>query len=513
MRLATKLTLLLLLPVALVMAVFGYLRAQQERDRQIAEFRQEVLVLAHAVKRAVEYSLRDRQPQDIRALVAELVREPNPVARIRAFSPRLEEIAGASSPAQVPQIPQAELESVLAGGPPVVRYLDLPVRPVAYALLPLHGRQDRVIGVLELVHPATRVQRQIAEGTREQIVRLSVLSLSLALLIWLIVRITIRRPIAELVQTALALGHGNLTQRSGLRRRDEIGQLARAFNQMAERLQGARDQLVAQGQARLDLERQVQHAEKLAALGRVATEMAHEVGTPLNVISGRTSLIQHGLPPDHPLHRHVETVLRQVERISAILRQLLDYARPRQPAVRRVALAPLVHQIVDLLEPVAKRRAIRLVSDIPAETPLLVADPDQLQQVLINLVTNALDATAAAGEVRLFTGEPVLPAGPSVRRGSARPPTVGLVVEDTGSGIPVAQLERIFEPFFTTKKRLAGTGLGLAIVEDILAAHQAGIEVRSLEGRGTAVRLEWPAGDPAGPAVVLVEARAPEQER
>jgi signal transduction histidine kinase len=264
---------------------------------------------------------------------------------------------------------------------------------------------------------------------------------------------------------------------------------------------------VAQAQARLDLERQVRQAEKLAAVGRLASEVAHEVGTPLNVIAGRAGIIQQALAPEHPSLRHVETIARQVERITAILRQLLDYARPRQPAVRPVALRPILEQIVDLLAPLARRRAVRLEQDVPDDTPLLLADPDQLQQVLINLTGNALDATAAAGAVRLYAGEPSPPpAGASaVRRGSPKRPSVTLVVEDTGCGMPGEQLERVFEPFFTTKHRQAGTGLGLAIVEDIVRAHQGAIEVRSAEGRGTTVVIEWPASD--SPEAALAEAR------
>lgn len=507
MRLATKLTLLLLLPVAVVMAAFGYIRAQQERERQIAEFRQEVLVLAHAVRRAVEYSLRDRQPQDIRALLSELVREPNPLDRVRVFGPRLEEIAAAASGALVPELPRSELEGVAGGGPPVVRYLESRPRRAVYVLLPLYPRPGKIAGVLEVVHPATRVQRQIEDGVRDQIVRVSVLSLTLAVLIWLIVRVAIRRPIGELVQTAQAFGEGNLALRSGLRRRDEIGRLAAALNQMAERLQAARDQLVAQAQARLDLERQVQQAEKLAAVGRLASEVAHEVGTPLNVIAGRAGIIQQALPPEHAVHRHLETIARQVERITAILRQLLDYARPRQPAARPVALRPVLEQTVDLLLPLARRRAVRLEQDAPDDTPPLLADPDQLQQVLINLTGNALDATAAAGVVRLYAGEPPPPpaGAASVRRGTAKRPSVTFVVEDTGSGMPAEQLERVFEPFFTTKHRQAGTGLGLAIVEDIVRAHQGAIEVRSAEARGTTVVIEWPAAD--SPEAALAEAQ------
>lgn len=514
MRLATKLTLLLLLPVAVVMAAFGYLRAQQERQRLIGEFQEELVGLGQTVRRAVEHSLRDRQPQDIRELLDQMVQEPNRLERIRVLNARLEPVAAAETGAAAPEVPQPELERVLNGGPPLVRYLDLPTGPLAYVLVPLRGRQNRPLGVLEIVQPATRVQRELAAATRDQMVRLSLLSLTLALVIWFTVRTTIRHPIGQLVAAALAFGDGNLAARAGLRRRDEIGRLAAAFNRMAERLQTAREREAAQGQARLDLERQVQHAEKLAAVGRLASEVAHEVGTPLNVISGRAAMIQQALPPDHPAGRHVETIFGQVDRITGILRQLLDYARPREPDLRPVALRPLVLQTVDLLEPLAHRRAVRLTADVPAETPPLLADADQLQQVLINLTMNAVDATPAAGEVRLFVGEPAPPpaGAAAIRHGAPRLPALTLGVEDTGAGIARERLERIFEPFFSTKPRLTGTGLGLPIVEEIVRAHQAGIEVRSAEGRGTAVILRWPlAAQPAGAGGLVEAAPAPGQ--
>jgi hypothetical protein len=141
MRIATKLTLLLLLAVAVVMAGFGYIRAQQERQRLIDELQQEVLVLANAIKLSVEHALRDRQPQDIRELLAEIVRDPNPVDRIRILDRHLEDIiSAASGVAATTSVPQEELEQVLKRGQPLVRYLDAPARSAAYAILPLKSR-------------------------------------------------------------------------------------------------------------------------------------------------------------------------------------------------------------------------------------------------------------------------------------------------------------------------------------------------------------------------------------
>jgi signal transduction histidine kinase len=502
MRIATKLTLLLLLVVAVVMSGFGYIRARQERQRLIAELQQEVLVLANAIKLAVEHALRDRRPQDIQELLAAMVRDPNPVDRIRIFDRNLEDISSAMSDESATiLVPQADLERVLKSGKTLERYLDVQDRPAVYAILPLKTRRGAIIGVLEVVHLATRVQRQIQEANREQVLRLSLLSLTIALVIWLTVRISIRQPIGLLVRTALAIGHGDLSRRLTLHRRDEIGQLASAFNRMAESLQAAQARTTAEAQARLELERQVQQAQKLATVGRLASEVAHEVGTPLNIVSGRAEVIQKGLPPDHPLSRHVVTILRQIERISGIIRQLLEYARPWRPAICPVPVGPMLARTVELLEPLARQRQVNVETQVPDSLPPLLADSDQMQQVLLNLMTNALDATPPGGQVQLAASQAdpeTADARPRIERGRPEGPFLTLVVSDTGRGMPRDQLEQIFEPFFSTKERRGGTGLGLSIVEDIVRAHHAAIEVQSAEGAGTTVLLRWPTASPAG---------------
>ena len=335
----------------------------------------------------------------------------------------------------------------------------------------------------------------IREATREQVLRLTLLSLTIALVIWFTVRISIRRPIGQLVRTALAIGHGDFGRRLTLHRRDEIGQLASAFNRMAESLQAAQVRSTAESQSRLELERQVQQAQKLAVVGRLASEVAHEIGTPLNIVSGRAEVIQKGLSTDHPLSRHVVTILGQIERISGIIRQLLEYARPRRPAARPVVVGPILARTVELLVPVARQRQVTMEAQTSDDLPPLLADPDQLQQVLLNLMTNALDATPPGGQVRLAASqadpETVDPRS-RIERGRPEEPFLTLVVSDTGRGMPGDQLEQILEPFFSTKGRRGGTGLGLPIVEDIVRAHRGAIEVRSAEGAGTTVLLRWP---------------------
>ena len=496
MRIATKLTLLLLFAVAVAMAGFGYIRTQQERRRLIAELQQDVLVQANIIKLTVEHALREWQPRAIQELLAEMERDTEPVDRIRVLDRRLVEISSAFSDlAAGATIPQAELEQVVKSGQPITRYLNTSPRPVAYVILPLRSRDGTIIGALEVLHLATRVQRQIREAAWDQAVRLTLLSFTIAVVIFLTVRISIRRPIGQLVEIALAFGRGDLSLRHNLRRRDEIGQLSSAFDQMAESLQAARAQLKAEGQNRLELERQLQQAQKLATIGQLASEVAHEISTPLNIVSGRAEVIQKEVQPEHPLSQHATIILRQVERIGGILRKLLEYSRPRHPRFTSVAASSILNRIVELLEPLAALRQVRLQAEVPENLPTLLADPDQLQQVLLNLVTNSLDATPPGGEIRLAASrsDPETPdPRPRVSRGRPEASYLTLIVSDTGSGMSRNHLEQIFEPFFSTKERRGGTGLGIPIAEDIVRSHRGAIEVRSAEGCGTTVLLRWP---------------------
>jgi signal transduction histidine kinase len=264
---------------------------------------------------------------------------------------------------------------------------------------------------------------------------------------------------------------------------------------MAENLQAARAQLKTEGQHRLELERQLQQEHKLATIGQLASEVAHEISTPLNIVSGRAEVIQKEVQPDHPLSEHAGTILRQVERIGGIIRQLLDYSRPRHPAFSSVGARSILDRTVELLEPLAALRRVSLQAEAPEGLPALLADPDQLLQVLLNLVTNALDATPPGGEIllRASRSDPETDdVRPRVSRGRPEGPYLTLIVSDTGSGISRKELEQIFEPFFSTKERKGGTGLGLAIAEDIVRSHRGAIEVRSAEGSGTTVLLRWP---------------------
>lgn len=229
------------------------------------------------------------------------------------------------------------------------------------------------------------------------------------------------------------------------------------------------------------VEERVLHAEKMVTAGQLAAGIAHELGTPLNVIRARAELAIDRLG-EHPEVRGQRIVLDQVDHVSRLIAQLLDYVRPAPQAVRAVPIAPALAGAVELLAVEAEQRGVSLACEVAGEPPPVRADPGQLQQVLVNLIMNALDACARGGAV-------------VVRAAPGAGATVTIEVQDDGTGIDPAVRAQIFDPFYTTKKRGQGTGLGLWVVSQLVRAHDGEIDLDSTPGAGTLVRITWPSAD------------------
>jgi signal transduction histidine kinase len=264
--------------------------------------------------------------------------------------------------------------------------------------------------------------------------------------------------------------------------------VAEAFNEMALQLDAARGRLQAETERVVELEDELRRAATLAVAGRLATALAHEVGTPLNIVSGRAEVVLKALRPGDPAREDLQVIIGQIDRITRIINSLLDTVRPHRPELRPTAMAEILDPLLPLLRHAARQRHVRLETAVSPELPAMLADGSQLQQVLINLVVNALEATPARGRVTVRAER-------LTRDGAAG---VGISVADTGSGIAPEHVPRLFEPFFTTKPRGQGTGLGLAISREIVRAHGGDIAVETKVDTGTTLTAWIPAAEEAG---------------
>ena len=238
------------------------------------------------------------------------------------------------------------------------------------------------------------------------------------------------------------------------------------------------------------LESEVQRGETLAAAGRMAVGLAHEIRNPLGAIRGAVQLLQRELGAGSRLTEYTTVLLTEVDRVNRIIESLLDLARPVQ--VRRVPLN--LHQLFErvalLHEEAARARGITVVRRYDPSLPAILGDEDRLVQVFHNLVRNAIEAMKDGGHLTLSTRVSMNPLYGKIDAGAGQRTTVEAVVADEGSGIPTGLRSRIFDPFFTTKE--SGMGLGLAVCHRIIEEHNGAIRVDSVEGTGTTVTCFLP---------------------
>jgi two-component system nitrogen regulation sensor histidine kinase GlnL len=238
------------------------------------------------------------------------------------------------------------------------------------------------------------------------------------------------------------------------------------------------------------LEAEVRRGETLAAAGRMAVGLAHEIRNPLGAIRGAVQLLKRELHAERRLAECTDVLLTEVDRVNRIIEMLLDLARPVQLRLVPLNLHQLLEAVALLGEEGARARNVALVRRYDPSLPPILGDEDRLLQVFHNLVRNALDAMKDGGRVTLTTRVSLNPLFGRMDLGAGQRHMVEAIVADEGAGIPAAAHARIFDPFFTTKDK--GLGLGLAICHRILEEHRGAIQVESTEGRGTTVTCFLP---------------------
>jgi len=319
-------------------------------------------------------------------------------------------------------------------------------------------------------------------------------------LMGLAVRLFVDRPIRRFLDVIARRADGDAEARVDLRSRDEFGVLAAHFDGLVDRETQFQEELqarVAEATAELahryreverlnavlyQMQRTLSQVDRLTLAGRIMAEVAHEVGTPLHSVAGHVELLRRDLPPailTDDLTRRLAVIERELSRVTEIIAQLLDLTRRAPAEPGEVDLNPLVRDTLDLVRPGLAAAGLALDVELAPDLPRVTGHATPLQQVILNLVTNAMDATSPGGRLAVETR----PAADAVE----------VEVRDTGEGIPPARQREIFEPFFTTKAPGRGTGLGLFISAQIVRDHRGRIEVESELGGGSVFRIVLPA--------------------
>jgi signal transduction histidine kinase len=245
-------------------------------------------------------------------------------------------------------------------------------------------------------------------------------------------------------------------------------------------------------EALLHSQRQLAQWERMAGMVYQSAAIAHEIGTPMHSIAGYIHLLltDSRLPDD--AKRRLKVIESQLDRISDTLRTMLVSTKQPQPQVKPLSLNGLVCDLVHLTSPGMSRGDIRVHTDLEDDLPLVLADSNQLQQVFLNLMANAVDAMPMGGDLYLKTALDDVHSRGFGRPSDGHMRCVTVSIRDTGQGIPEEYLSRIFDPFFTTKDAGQGTGIGLAVCSQIIHLHGGSIEVQSQLGEGSTFTIRLP---------------------
>lgn len=325
-------------------------------------------------------------------------------------------------------------------------------------------------------------------------------------------RRVIHRPLGQISETMKRAGAGELGARAPMARPDEIGSIALGLNQMldklehhhvalkervaeaTEELRARNEELVQDYHRILALRDALARAEQMAAVGQMAANVAHQIGTPLNLISGYVQLMQEQ-PEADPRLKGIED---QIAKVTTIVRTLL--VRSRQSSPRDVVdTGELIRRVCELARPKFEATSVTMTVSIQDGLPPVHVDPVQVELALMNVIANGLDAMPQGGTIDVRAGS----IGEHVRDDDGTP-SIWIDVSDSGPGIPAGVLSRIFDPWLTTKPKGAGTGLGLSITKEVIAAHGGSISAGNLPEGGAVFHIELPAAvRPTGPLAAV----------
>lgn len=314
--------------------------------------------------------------------------------------------------------------------------------------------------------------RKEAETIKTHVFQVVLLILLLTIIGVSLLSYYLLKPIRHLVAATNRIAGGDLSQEIPVRSSDELGELTGAFNRMVRNLSRTQDELI--------------RSEKLISLGRLSAGVAHEIRNPLNAMKGAIVFLRKRRAEDELIREYTELVSEEIDRLNAFVTDFLTFARQSPPKLTPTDINRLILNAQGLFEEQARKRGIVFRNSLDKKMPSIMLDPHQMDQVLINLILNAMDAMPDGGVI-LF--ESSITPGSGSSKAEKR---VRISIKDQGTGIPDGELKNVFDPFFSTKD--AGTGLGLPLSLGIVESHGGTIMVQSTQGKGTRVILEWPAG-------------------
>ena len=483
LTLRTKFILVVNLLVVLLVGSAAFLMELRQRNAIVEEVKKRALILARGLADASANSLVTYNYVGVEQSLAVATRSPDVVYAVVLDK---EGNIAASSVRSAPiqwLLAGTDVTPPPAGTDPIIRQRRIPGSsdetvydvwvPVAIEGSDQRWGTARVGVSLESMH------QEIAR-TRWQIAAIGLISLVVGSLSSIVLAQRITKPLQALTRGVAAVGHGDLTQRIDIQTKDELGELAHAFNDMTAQLARVRD-----------LEERLRRADRLAALGTMAAGIAHDIRNPLTSILIFSQLMSlHHDDPD-VRQKFDRVVPRELERVQGVIEDMMELARPAALNLEPTNLNEVLTQALELYEEQAATQGVKVAREFDPDLPFCNADRKRLHRCISNLLANAIQAMAKGGDLAVHTSlVSDVPAAASPSAGAPPDAMIRVTIADTGQGIQPDRLSSIFDPFYTTKEK--GLGLGMAITHRIVEDHTGTIDVQSQVGLGTTFTIHLP---------------------
>ncbi len=519
--LGTKLIGLLLGAMLIIFALLGYLTIRLHRQHLEAAALVSTEGISDVIKRSTTFYMMRNDREALYNAMATMANEPG-VVRVRVFD-REGRISYSTEPTETNRVVDKAAEACYGchsrqqplaklnrpdrfrvyrskGGARVLAIIT-PIEnqpECSNAACHAHPESQQILGVLDTHLSLARTDQQLAQGTWQMLAYDGVAMAGITLLTWLFIRRMVDRPLTQLQAGTVRLSQGELGYQIELQSKDQIGDLAASFNSMSLQLREASEQTVSWAltledrveEKTRELKRahdEVLHVETMASLGKMAAVVAHEINNPLSGILTYAKLIKKWIERDQAICGKKEEAMQCLDLIAAesrrcgdLVKNLLGFARSFPMNVQSTDMNPVVQQCILLVRHNLDHAGIQLHQNLAEALPRLQCDPSQIEQVLLAVIVNAIDAMPRGGNLWIETS--------LAADGNA----VAISVRDDGTGIAPELLAKIFEPFVTTKEHGHGTGLGLAVSRGIVERHSGKISMQSELGKGTTVTITLP---------------------
>jgi two-component system NtrC family sensor kinase len=487
LKLGTKLTLYLALIIIFVLSGYGYFQVMSRRDILIRKMKVEVRSIGQTLKVALEKISLVREMEYVQDLI-DAVEEDEKTLGVIVYHRGKDLVYRSKSLKDGTEPYLALIKKSIQEDRTIEEFGLFNKTPIFSYNFSLKDRNGKNIGGVSLLQHTSVMEGDIRKAKWSIFIMIVLLIGGTVALILFVNKRWISQPISKLTEGIRNITEGNIHFQIDLKGRDELAELSRAFNQMAIDLKKAQEEMILEAEARVELERGLRQSEKLATIGQLASGLAHEIGTPLNIISGRAEMAKRKLEDKEGVQKNLNIITQQTERITKIIQQLLGFVRKKKPEQKMLNLNMLLETTLDFLDHQIQRQHVKVIKNMRDHLPSVRGDPDQLQQVFSNLILNAIQSMPQGGGLHLSTSSQWIS---RVGFEDEQRLYVEIGVEDTGMGMGKEVLENIFNPFFTTKD--AGTGLGLMVSQGIVQDHEGWIDVESEMGKGSMFKVYLPA--------------------